>query len=62
MPMQSKRVANWKFSITPTYVGVILDFQLYVSLMRFFSQHSDWIKILLINQSNALSLQLVTVE
>ena len=33
------------FSITPTYVGVILDFDFYVSLMRFFSPHYDWIKI-----------------
>ena len=28
--------------------------------MTFLSQHSDWLKILFINQSNALSLQFVT--
>ena len=34
-----------EFSITPTYVGVILYFDFYVTLMTFFSLHYDWIKI-----------------
>ena len=33
------------FSITPTYVGVILYFDFYVTLVTFLSPHYDWIKI-----------------